>query len=574
MRLRDALPDWVSTYQRSWLTKDMAAGAATWAVLVPLSLSIAAIAGVAPVVGLYALPLALVGYAIFGGQRILVMGPDAAVAILSGSVVASIAVTKEDYLALTVTLAVIVGLLYVLFYFLKMGWTADLVPDPVVKGFTEGIIWLTLLKQSVRLLGLNPEEKPSDAWGLLVYLRHALLETHVPALIVGGLSIAALILIRNFRPKWPAPLIVLVGAIALSTLLGLSGHGVAVLGLVEGGLPIFTPPPVLSGDEIITLVSGALAIVVLGYTKALAPLKRASEYGGDHLEPNRELLALGAANLGAGLGGGHALSASLTATSVSIGLNGKTQVANLLASLLCVLTILFLLPLLQNLPLSSLAAIIAVALGGVSNLGYFRRLWAISRYEFWIAIAAFVGVLAFGVLPGVMIGVVLALFKLAHTIHQPVTTTVGRAPSGGFVDMDQHPDAVEIPGMLILHQYGPLVFLNAKILADSLRNATRVEREIRVVVLDATSSSAIDSSAADKMVSIRDELASAGIQLWVVNPRRRGWDLVKSFLSVKKAAVPRVFDTVQDAVIAFESTVEPEAIPDVTPQKGVAKKKV
>ena len=128
--------------------------------------------------------------------------------------------------------------------------------------------------------------------------------------------------------------------------------------------------------------------------------------------------------------------------------------------------------------------------------------------------------------------------------------------------------------MLILHQYGPLVFLNARILADSLRNATRVEREIRVVVLDATSSSAIDSSAADKMVSIRDELASAGIQLWVVNPRRRGWDLVKSFLSGKKAAVPRVFDTVQDAVIAFESTVEPEAIPDVTTQKGVAKKKV
>jgi SulP family sulfate permease len=572
MRWRNAVPAWVTDYQRSWLTKDLLAGVATWAVLVPLSLSIAAIAGVAPVVGLYALPLALVGYAMFGGQRTLVMGPDAAVAILSGSVVASIAVGKEDYLALTVALALIVGLIYVLFYFLKMGWAADLVPDPVLKGFTEGIIWLTLLKQSVRLLGLNPEEKPSDAWGLLAYLRHAIFEAHVPALAVGGLSIAVLILIRIFRPKWPGPLIVLVGSIALSSLFALGSLGVAVLGVVAGGAPTFALPPILGGDEIITLVSGALTIVVLGYTKALAPLKRAAEYSGDLLEPNRELLALGAANLGAGLGGGHALSASLTATSVSMGAGGKTQVGNLLAGLLCVFTILFLLPLLHNLPLSSLAAIIVVALGGVSNLGYFRGLWTISRYEFWIAVSAFIGVLAFGVLPGVMIGVVLALFKLARVIHEPVTAAVGRTRSGGFVDLDQHPDAVEIPGMLILHQYGPLVFLNARILADSLRNATRVDREIQVVVLDATSSSVIDSSAVDKIASVREELADAGIQLWVVNPRRRGWKMVESFLAGKKAAVPRVFDTIQDAVTAFEHPEEPGAIREATAQNDVAKK--
>ena len=554
MPWRSAVPVWVTDYQRSWLTKDLVAGVATWAVLVPLSLSIAAIAGVAPVVGLYALPLALVGYAIFGGQRMLVIGPDAAVAIISGSVVTSIAVGQEDYLALTITLALIIGLLYILFSFLKMGWTADLVPDPVLKGFTEGIIWLTLLKQSVRLLGLNPEEKPSGAWDLLVYLRHAILDAHGAAMIVGGLSISVLIIIRIFRPRWPGPLIVLVGSIALSNLFALSGIGVAVLGVVEGGLPTFALPPILDGDEIITLLSGALAIVVLGYTKALAPLKHASEYSGDHLEPNRELLALGAANLGAGLSGGHVLGASLSATLVGTGAGGKTQVGNLLAGLLCVLTILILLPLLHNLPLGSLSAIIVVVLGSASNLDYFRRLRMISRYEFWVAIAAFIGVLAFGVLPGVMIGVVLALFKLAHVIHEPVTTSVGRTPSGGFVDLDQHPDAVEIPGMLILHQYGPLVFLNARVLADSLRNATRVDREIQVVVLDATSSSGIDSSAADKIASVRDELADAGIQLWVVNPRRRGWKLVETFLAGKKAAVPRVFDTIQDAIAAFEKT--------------------
>jgi MFS superfamily sulfate permease-like transporter len=311
-----------------------------------------------------------------------------------------------------------------------------------------------------------------------------------------------------------------------------------------------------------------LAIVVLGYTKALPALKRASEHSGDSLNPDRELLALGAANLGAGLAGGHALSASLTATSISIGAGGKTQVGNLFASLLCVLTIAFLLPLLHNLPLSSLAAIIVVALGGVSNPGYFRRLFSVSRSEFFGGLATFLGVLAFGVLPGVLIGVVIALFKLAHSIHDPMITTVGRTASGGFADLDEHPDAVEIPGMLILHQYGPLVFLNARIVADSLRKASLVDRDIRVVVLDATSSSAIDTSAADKIATVRDELAARNIDLWVVNPRQKGWKTVVAFLTSKQAAIPRMFETLQDAIAFFESSAPLKAAPPVATQKS------
>lgn len=570
MRWREALPEWLIAYRRSWLPSDLAAGAATWAVLVPLSLSIAVIAGVEPVVGLYTFPLALVGYAMFGGQRVLVVGPDAAVAILSGSIVAAIAAGEGQFLSLTIALAFAVGLLYVLFYFFRMGWIADLVPDPVLKGFTEGIIWLTLLKQSVTLLGLAPDETPSGAWGLVVYLKQAIFETHVPAAIVGGVSIATLILFRRFALRWPGPLIVLVGSIAASSLLGLSGRGVEVLGVVESGLPVVALPTGLNSDQIVTLLSGALAIVLLGYAKALPPLKRAAEYSGRDLDPNRELLALGAANIGAGLGGGHALSASLTATSINIGAGGKSQVGNLFAGLLCVLTILFLLPVLRDLPMSALAAIIMVALGGVSNLGYFRGLWQISRSEFLIAAAAFAGVLAFGVLPGVVIGVVLALFKLAYAIHEPVTVTVGRTASGGFVDIDEHPEAVEIPGMVILHQYGPLVFLNARILADALRKAARADRRIDVAVLDATASSGIDSSAADKLASVRDELAAAGIELWVVNPRRRGWQIVESLLRVKKVALPRVFDSIPDAVSAYEKSSGMDADRDAVSEGGLA----
>lgn len=552
MRWRLIVPEWITEYRRAWVKDDFAAGAATWAVLIPLSLSIAAIAGVEPVVGLYTFPLALVGYAIFGGQRVLVVGPDAAVAILSGSIVASMAAGDEEFLALTIALALTVGFVYVAFYFLRMGWIADLVPDPVLKGFTEGIIWLTLLKQSVTLFGLVPDETPTGAWGLLVYLAQAISGAHGPTILVGAASIGALVMLRKVAPRWPGPLILLVVSIAASSLLDLGGLGVAILGVVEGGLPRLALPRVLDGDQIITLLSGALAIVLLGYTKALPPLKRAAEYSGDNLDPNRELLALGAANIGAGIGGGHALSASLTATSINIGAGGKTQIGNLFAALLCVLTIAFLLPLFHNLPMASLAAIIMVALGGVSNLGYFRSLWHISRYEFLVALAAFAGVLTFGVLPGVVIGVVLALFKLAYAIHEPITAKVGRMPSGGFADMDENPEAIEIPGMVILHQYGPLVFLNARILADALRKATKVDRDIHVVVLDATSSSGIDSSAADKLVTVRDELFKTGIELWVVNPKQSGWKMVETLLKMKKASLPRVFATITDAVAAYE----------------------
>lgn len=546
------LPDWLRGYRLSWLKNDMAAGAATWAVLVPLSLSIAAIAGVEPVIGLIALPAALIAYALFGGQRVLVMGPDTAVAILSGGIIATIAVDDESFLALTVLMSLCVGAIYVVFGALRMGWTADLVPDPVLKGFTEGIIWLTLIKQSVMLLGLEPEETPSGALGYIVYLSEALFDVHGPSLMIGAASIACLLL-RALLPRWPSALIVLVAAIAISSGLDLSSKGVAVLGTIEGGLPGFSLPPGLTFDQVTTLLSGALAIVVLGYTKALAPLRRASEHSGEAIAANRELVALGATNIGAGIAGGHAVSASLTATSVGIGAGAKSQIANLVAAALCVLTLLFLLPHLYALPLARLAAIIMVALGGASNLSYFRKIGTASREELLGAVAALLGVLAFGVLPGVLIGVLLALFQLAHAIHDPVTTAVGRTPSGGFVDLDEHPDAQHIPGMLILHQYGPLVFLNARILADALRKAATENEEIRVVVLDATSASGVDTTAVEKLAPVRDEFLQRGIEIWIVNPRHEGWLKVAAFLSAKHMAIPPVYDTLQDAIDAFES---------------------
>jgi high affinity sulfate transporter 1 len=552
-RMRDWMPiaTWLPRYQRSWLLRDIIAGATVWAVLVPLGLAYAGIVGVNPVVGLYTLPLALLAYAIFGGSRLLAVGPDAAVAVLSGSIVAAYAL-GDEVLAMTIAMALIVGVLFVVFYFLKLGWIADLLPDPVLKGFIEGVVWVTILKQLPPLLGLEFESAPKGFLPQVIAVVQALPQVHVPTAVAGIGSVIALLLIRRFAPRLPGPLFILVASIALIGLFGLDQAGIAVLGQVSGGLAAIGLPSGIDIRQLITLVPGALAIVVLGYTKSMGALKRAAEHSGEQIDPDRELLAIGVSNIGAGLGGGYAVAGSLTATAVNIDSGGKTQVGNIFAGILGLLTILFLLPVFASLAYSSLAAIVVVAIAGLSDLGYFRRLWSIRRYEVGIGMVTFVGVLAFDVSTGVTIGVVMALFTLAHHIHDPTTAIVGRTQSGGFVDIDDHPEAEEIPGMLIWHQYAPLVFLNARILSNKLRRLVLGRKDIRVVLLDATASSGIDSSAASAFIAVSHDLAAEGIVLWVSNVRDDSWELIVAAMTAAGAEIPRSFDSVTDAVEHYE----------------------
>lgn len=550
--MRNGLPitEWLPKYRRSWLRGDLIAGATIWAVLVPLALAYAEILGVDPVVGLYTVPLALLGYAVFGSSRTFVVGPDAAVAVLSAAVIAPV-VVGDEHLALTLALALLVGAICVLFFLLRMGWIADLIPDPVLKGFIEGIVWVTLLKQLPALLGLELEGAPQGFFRAILEVTKALPSTHWATALVGLSSVAALLLIRRCAPRLPGPLIVLLGSMMLVGFSGLAGAGVPVLGKISEDLPGIGLPSGLAYGQIIQLVPGALAIAVLGFTKSVPPLKHAAEHSGRPIDPDRELLAIGISNIGAGLGG-YPVAGSLTATVIGVNSGGKTQIANLFAGILCVLTILFLLPFFANLAFSSLAAIVVVALAGLSNLGYFRKLWVIRRYESFIGLAAFFGVLAFDVKPGVMIGVFLALLKIAQDIHRPTTAAVGRTPSGAFVDIDQNAEAQEIPGMLIWRQYAPLVFLNARVLTTELRTLALRREDIRVVVIDATASSGIDSTAANAFIAVRDDLAAAGIELWVVNVREAGWKVVVAALAAAGAEVPSVFESLADAVARFE----------------------
>ena len=551
MRIRIAIAEWLPDYQFAWLAPDLLAGAAVWAVLVPTALAYAGLVGVDPIVGLYTVPAALLAYAIFGGSRLLVVGPDAAVAVLSGATIAAVGVGTNT-LDAAIALALLVGLLYLLFSFFRLGWVSDLISDPVLKGVVEGIVWITILKQVVKLFGLKIETADERFLPKLIHIVQALPETHIVTSIVGVLSLIALLAIPRFVPRMPAPLIVLVISILLVGVLDLAGQGVSVLGDASSSVAGFSFSNVFDVGQFVDLLPGALAVVVLGSTLSLAAAKRAAEKTGERIDPDREFLAVGAANLGAGLSGGYPVTGTLSKTAVAMQSGGVTQICNIFTALLALLAILFLIPFFGSLADASLAALVIVVMLEVSNIGYFVALWRVRRLECVIAVAAFAGVLAYGTLAGVMIGVILALVVLADHIRRPPTTLVGRMPNGVFADLEEHKDASEIPGMLIWRQNAPLVFLNARRLSNELRAHVKEHDNVRVVLVDASTTSAVDATAASAFVAARDEFAAEGIVLWVANVHEKSWHRIVSALSNAGAPIPPQFDSLAEAVDRFE----------------------
>ncbi len=543
--------EWLPAYQRSWLRKDLIAGATVWAVLVPTGMAYAGLVGVDPVVGLYTIPLALILYAVFGGSRVLVVGPDAAVAVLAGATVAAV-VVGDNHLDVAIALSFMVAAVYVLLFLLRLGWIADLIPDPVLKGVLAGLVWMTILKQMPNLLGLELEGEAHWFLPKLVEVLQALPETHAMTAIVGISSIVAMIGIHRLAPRLPGPLIVLVLSIVLVSVLDLGDQGVAVLGDTGGGAIRLGFPSGLDTGQIGDLVPGALAIVLVGFTLGTVALKRVAERTGEQTDPNQELLAFGIANIGAGLSGGYAVTGAMSKTEVGLMSGGKTQIGNLFTAVLSILTLLFLLPFFSSLADAALAALVIVVMGEMSDIRYFFDLWRIDRVEFGLGVAAFAGVLVYDVLGGVMIGVILALILLADHTRRPQTAVVGRKPTGAYVDTDDHADAEEIAGMLIWRVYAPLVFLNTRNLLMQLRVLVEERKDVRVVVLDATAAEGVDTSAISAFAATQDDLAAAGVVLWIVNVREAGWKRIVAKLTVAGKPIPPRFDSLADAVARFE----------------------
>ena len=511
--------DWLSHYRFAWLRHDFLAGLTVWAVMVPTALAYTGIAGVHPVIGLYTVPLALIGYAVFGTSRSLVVGPDSATALLSAHTVGLLAVQySPDYLAATSALALLVGVLFLAFGLLRMGWMANFIAQPVMKGFIQGLTLVTMMTQLPKMFGVG--EVAGDffqrLWALTLELPHTHLLTLSVAL--GGLII--LFVLARFLPRIPAALATVLGAVLVATIFNLHYRGVAVVGAITTGLPPFGLPR-LPLAHLSTLIQGALAIVLLNYSESLGAANAAALVTGGKIVPNQELVALGVANLGAGLSSGFVVAGSLSQSAVSMDAGGKTQMAELFQAFFIILTLLFLMPIFKNLPQAVLGAIVVKAMIHLLDFGYFRKLAAISKLELSYALTAFLGVLVLGVLPGVALGVVLSLVVLIYQASHPSTAVLGKMPGHDvYRNIRRRPEAKTITGLLIFRLDGDLFFANADHCAEQIKHAIQETAEpVREVLLDFETINFIDTTAAEELIKLQAELAGVNILLCLARVR-------------------------------------------------------
>ena len=541
---------WAPRYRPAWLAPDVLAGLALWAVMVPEGMAYAGIVGVPAIMGLYTLVPPLVAYALLGSSRLLVVGPDTATGVISALTVGALAAKgSADFIALTSTLAVLIGVFFLAFGALRLGWVAAFIATPVMRGFIEGLIGVTIVGQVANLLGLHGIS--GDFFAKLGAILSRLHEIPPVSAAIGLCSLAAMLLVRRISPRLPAALIVAVGATAAVRLLHLEAAGVDVVERLPSGLPHLDLPR-LDPHLLASLAPGALSIVLVGYAEALGAAKAAAS-GADDIDANQELTAHGAANILSGLFGGFLAVGSLSKTSVAVGAGARSQLANLVAALLCFLTLVFLTPLFHGLPHPALAAIVVAAMLHLSRPSYLRSLAARAPFEFGVAVVVILGELALGVLEGIAIGVVISLLMLIYRTSHLTGAVEGKLPGEeAYRDVRLHPDAQTFPGLLIFNPGGSLFFASVGEFEKELRTALAQARPpIRQVLVDGGAIAFVDSSAGDVLLALIEDLKDQGTSLAFARVR----DPVRAYMAragIVEAVGPQAFhDRVTAGVRAF-----------------------
>jgi len=479
--------------------------------MVPEAMAYAGIVGVPPIMGLYTIVPALIAYALLGTSPQLVVGPDTATGLISALTVGAIAVQgTPEYNALTSTLAVLIGMFFLFFGVMRMGWVAAFISTPVMRGFIEGLVYVTIIGQVPHLLGIAGASGNffSKLWNLVQNISDASLAP----VLTGLLSLAAMQILRYLAPRVPAALVVMIVATAAIGLAGGEKTGVHVAGHIPSGLPHFVLP---NFDITILkeLAPGALAIVLVGYAESLGAAKAAAIESGSNIDPNQELVAHGPANIFSGLFGGFLVVGSLSKTSVAMAAGARSQLANLVAAVFCLLTLVFLTPLFRNMPQPTLAAIVIAAMLHLTKPRYMLDLFVRDRWAFMIAMIVFVAELTLGVMQGIALGVVLSLLVLIYLTSHPQGAVLGQlVGSEAYRDIQRHPEARTFPGLLIWRVGGDLFFASIGHLETALKSSlAKIQPPVEHVLLDFSAVNYIDVSACDELISYIKELKNQGV---------------------------------------------------------------
>jgi len=522
---------------------DAFAGASVAIVMIPSVLAYAELVGLPPAAGLYAAIGSMALYALFTQSRRVIVGPDTTVALLAAAVVAPLAAgDPARAAALAALLAIMTGVVLVAAARLGVGQVADVLAQPVLVGYANGAALVLIASQLAPLLGVSVSS--NTFLPRLVDLVAALPRTHVPTLALGATLIALLLAFRAWLPRVPGPIVACIVAVAAMFALGLRESGVATLTGIAPGLPAPAPPDVSFAD-VRALAGGAIALAFLVFAEGGS--------SGESVDPGAELRALGAANIGAGLLGGFNVGASGSRSITADAAGGRTQATQFLALALLVAFTAFFAPVLDWLPRVALAAILIVAAINLLDIAGIRTLRRLDRHAFWIANLVTVGVLALGVLPGMLIGVALAFLEVLVEVARPRDAVLRRSPGDGrFHDLDEDVPGVAPPGVIVYRLYAPLVFANAHHVADRLRAlAGTAEPPARLVVLDLQAVWEIDVTAAQVLITLHEEFERSGVELRFARANRPLREQMDRMLAGERAARKQFFPSASAAVDDF-----------------------
>jgi high affinity sulfate transporter 1 len=537
-------------YQRSWLASDLMAGLVLTALLVPVGMGYAQAAGLPPITGLYATIVPLVAYAAFGPSRVMVLGPDSSLAAVIAAVILPLGGDDpETAVALAGALAVLTGLVILVAGVARLGFVTELLSRPVQLGYLCGIAVTILVGQLPRLCGFSIEGR-----GLLTEIRDfargvADGQVNRAALAVGVTGIVVVLLLRRFWRAVPGVMVAVLVGIAAVAVFDLDEAGVQVLGVLPKGLPGFALPSVDLG----ALFSGALGIALVAVADTTVLSQSLAAQRGETVDPNQELRALGAANLATGLFQGFAISSSASRTPVAVAAGARSQLTPLVGAVAIAVLLVAAPGALKDLPLPMLAAIVITAAIGLIDVAGVRRLYRVRRSEFVLWLAAFGGVALLGVLVGIFVAILLSLGDFVRRAWRPHDAVLGREDAlKGYHDIDRHPSARLIPGLLLYRFDAPLFFANAGYFRRRVRDlVTEATHPVRWVVVAAEPITDIDTTAADALHELLEELREQQVTLAFAELKGPVKDRLQRYRLYDAIGPDRFFPTVGTAVDGY-----------------------
>ncbi|MDH2384213.1 sulfate permease [Bradyrhizobium sp. CER78] len=545
--------DTLRRYQGAWLPHDIFAGLVLATMLVPVGIAYAEASGLPGIYGLYATIIPLLAYALFGPSRILVLGPDSALAAIILGVVAPLS-GGDPMRAVTLAamMAIVSGTICIVAGFAQLGFLTELLSKPIRYGYMNGIALTVLISQLPKLFGfsIDGDGPLRSLWAIVGAIVDG--KTNWVALAIGLATLAAILLLARNK-RLPSILIAVVAATVVTGVLGLgASYGVKVLGQLPEGLPGFAIPWIGHGDIVQVLIGGcAVALVSFADTSVLSRSYAARL--GDRVDANQEMVGLGAANLAAGFFQGFPISSSSSRTPVAEAAGARTQVTNVIGALAIALLLLVAPNLLQHLPNAALAAVVIAAAISLFEISDLKRIYRIQQWEFWLSVVCFVGVAVLGVIPGIGLAIALAIIEFLWDGWRPHSAVLGRA-SGvkGYHDITRYPSARQVPGLVLFRWDAPLFFANAEFFRERALDAVaKSPTPVRWLVVAAEPVTSVDVTAGDVLAELDEALHAQKIELCFAELKDPVKDKLKKFGLLARLGETSFFPTIGVAVSRY-----------------------